>query len=336
MRRDRRCFMKTRTSLLLAAMLLFAALAPARAQRVFHHGVLLHDHTAATFTVNGFPFRPVAATEQPLTTIDLTSYLMQGSNRLKWTFSGQPTATDPALFRFRLEKKTENVAGASNVFTIERALEFQQEGEAPNVATFFSERLLVQPTTDFRHELRARLTPGKASRFFVDLSAPESRISPLPAEPAELTVVATLADLPLANLPWQGASIALTDEDREEIRALVTAFHAAFVGKDTDALTSLQTARIQRFATARAQTEAEFASSLIESYSPIFSAPAFVFEPLNAAQLTFASAPEANLVQVEKGGEPPIKATGQVQGQNATFKVPVYVSKLGGVWKIVD
>jgi hypothetical protein len=261
---------------------------------------------------------------------------VQGANTVKWKFSGQPTAEVPAVFRFRLEKVTEGVTEVADLITVERSLEFQQEGDEANVVTFFAERLVVKPATDFRHELRTRLTPGKASKAVIDLTAPESRLSPLPAEPGEVTLNVALPEPLLLTLPWQGAHVDLTNADRADIGNLVAAFRAAFVAQDTTALTDLQSLRLQRFATARGQTLAQVTDDLLHSYSTIFGPPAFEFDPLDVAQLTFTSAPDANLVQVEKNGEPPIKATGQVNGSAATFQVPVYVSKIGGVWKIVD
>jgi hypothetical protein len=130
--------------------------------------------------------------------------------------------------------------------------------------------------------------------------------------------------------------VALTPADEAEIKGIVTTMRAAFVARDTPALADLQTVRIQRFAAARAQTEAEFRQALIESYAPLFGNPPFVFDPVDPAQLRLTSYPGVNLVQIEIDGQPPIKATGQSNGRDVTFKVPVFVSKITGLWKIVD
>ena len=145
-----------------------------------------------------------------------------------------------------------------------------------------------------------------------------------------------VADAPLLTLPWQGAAVVLTPADEAEVKGIVTTMRAAFVARDTTALADLQTVRIQRFAAARAQTEAVFRQALIESYAPLFGTPPFVFDPVDPAQLTLTSYAGMNLVQVQIGGQPPIKATGQSNGQEVTFKVPIFVSKLTGTWKIVD
>jgi hypothetical protein len=328
--------MHTRFLPLLALALLVGVAMPAQAQRIFFHGVSIYDRTAAAFSVNGFHFRVVAATDQPLTTADLTPYLIKGPNELKWHFSGQPAAGLPSLFRFRLQRKTEGIETVAEAFTFERFVEFQQEGEPPNVIDFFAERLLISPVAGFRHELRTRRNAGEASRAVIDLDLPESRLAPLAADPGDVSIKTTLPDAVLLSLPWQGAPIELTDPDRQEIRALVAAMQAAFVARDGNALADLQTLRIQRFAAARGQTEEQFRADLLESYAPIFGPPGFVFDPLDPTTLTLTSYPDANLVQVEKAGEPPIRATGAVNDAQAVFKVPIYVSKVGGVWRIVD
>jgi len=194
----------------------------------------------------------------------------------------------------------------------------------------------VKPADGFRHELRSRILPGLASRSLIDLTAQESRLASLPADPGEMTVHFNLNDTPLATLPWIGAAVVLTPEDQTAITDLVLAMQAAFVARDTTALADLQNLRIERFATARGQTVAQFRSDLIDSYQPLFADPAFVFEPFDAAALTLVSQPGVNLVQVLRDGSPPIKATGQTGGLSATFKVPVFVSKIAGSWKIVD
>ena len=325
-------------TLLTAALLAVAAPAPAQLPRVFFHGISLYDRTGVEFTVNGFPFRSVAAAIQPLITTDLTPYLVRGANDLRWRFTGQPKVEVSGVFRFRLEKKTENgseVAVAES-FTLERFMEFQEEGDAPDTVTFFNERYLVKPAGGFRHELRSRLAPGAASRAVFDLVAPESGLAPLPVQPSEAALTVAVADAPLLTLPWQGPPVVLTPADEAEIRGIITSMRAAFVAQDTTALADMQTIRIQRFAAARAETEAEFRQELLASYAALFGDPPFVFAPIDPAQLTLTSYPGVNLVQVQTGGQPPISATGRSDGQEVVFKVPVFVSKITGSWKIVD
>ena len=319
-----------------AALLLFAA-STAQAQRIFYHGVSLFDHTGVTLHVNGFPLHAVAATQQPLITTDLTAYLVQGANKLTWRFTGQPPDDAASgIFRFRLERKTEGADTVQEQFTIERFINRDGNGAAPDVALFFTERLLVKPFAGFQHELRAQLEPGKASRTRIDLTTQESSIAPLLAEPSEADLSLALADMPLLTLPWQGIPVVLTPADVTEIKAIITALRNAFVAQDTVALTALQTLRIQRIAAARAQTEAAFRAEIIDSYTPLFGTPAFIFDPVDPAVLTLVSHLGVNLVQVLVNGQPPIRATGQANGQNATFKVPVFVSKIAGTWQIVD
>jgi len=304
--------------------------------RLFFHGTSLYDHTGVEFVLNGFHFRAVSPTNQPLTTADLTAYLRIGSNEFKWYFSGQPTATNSASFRFRLDRKTEGVATVAEAFAIERSFELQQEGPDTNIITFLLERLSVKPASGFRHELRSRLAAGQATKTLIDLDLPRSTLQPLAVQPAETSVKANLPDAVLTNLPWQGTPLPLTDSDRQQIRDVVSAMQNAFVARDTNTLADLQTVRIQRFAAARRQTDAQFRADLLASYAVLYGSPPFSFDSLDPAQLTFAAYSDSNLVQVEKAGGPPIKATGEINGKNVTFKVPIYVSKLGGVWKIVD
>ena len=194
--------MKIRSATLLtAAVLAVAAPAAAQIPKVFFHGVSLFRGTAVEFTVNGFPFRSVATASQPLITTDLTPYFIRGANDLRWEFSGLPEVELPGVFRFRLEKKTVtgNAATVTESFTLERFMEFQVEGDAPATETFFNERYLMKPAGGFRHELRARLAPGAASRAVFDLVRAESRFAPLEAQPSAAALTVGLLRRPAAH-----------------------------------------------------------------------------------------------------------------------------------------
>lgn len=306
------------------------------AQQVFYHAVSIYDHTSAKVTVNGFPIANVTSNKQPLITTDLTPYLVQGANDVAWKFTGQPSVDTPAQLRFRIEKKIEDVETVVEKFTIERMVERRDSGVAPDVVTQFDEVVLVKPVDSFMHELRSRVLPGRATRYVIDFTTDESRLTSLPAGPGEMTTRFPIDDAPLENLPWIGAPVVLTPGDQTAIKDLVLAFRAAFVAQNTTLLADMQVLRIQRFSTARRQTVEQFRGDLIESYQVLFGVPPFVFEAFDVNALTLLSHPGVNLVQVLRNEQPPIVATGQSGGQNATFKVPVFVSKIEGVWKIVD
>jgi hypothetical protein len=305
-------------------------------QHLVYQSVSIYDHTTSNVVVNGYPIANVNATRQPLITADLTPYLVQGTNEIVWKFTGQPNLDAPAQLRFRLERKIADVETVVEKFTIERMMERKDGGTAPDVVTQFDEVVLVKPSGGFMHELRSRVLPGRATRCLIDFITEESHLASLPADPGEMTARFALSDAPLTTLPWTGAPVVLTAEDETTIRNLVIAFRAAFVAKNTSLLADMQDLRIQRYATARGQAVEQFRVDLIESYQVLFGESPFVFDVFDGNALTLTSYPGVNLVQVLRDDQPPIRAAGQSGGKNATFKVPVFVSKIEGVWKIVD
>ncbi len=278
--------------------------------------------------LNGFPVHVSAGTNQHTAKFDADSYLVRGTNVL--TMRTLDSVTNLALDEFAMEQATLEFAGKElgehvPLFVLERQLK-------PDGTNALREAIRYNHASGVDLGFSAGISNAH-THLVVDGEAGQGKYETFKVRDTnfiELHVV--LTNPPLSSLPWQGDVPNITSSDLAQIRDVVGALHAALTDHNVSALTNLLRAKIERAAIAKGVTFNEEATLRSLIFQRLFTLPGFTLAPLNVSSVTVKESPSANLVQALLDGKEPIFAT----GEGFRYRLPVFLSKLGGTWQIVD
>ena len=307
-----------------SALFLSALAGSARAD--FYWLTVTDRRQQAEVVINGFPLKGFPGTNtQTLSTL-LEPYVIAGDNLL--LIRSTDNDTNRVLNDFNLIE-TRIDYGSNTVSS--RWLTCDLTRESLLVDSNLVERISFL-TTNREYQIRGRLNTN-STRLEVNSANDVATYRFLPAAGTnliQLTVTLPLARL--SSLPWTGATPALTDADRTQITALVRSMHEALTTTNYTTFFQITEAKNQRLAQAAGQTLAERQAEAQAFLDGIRGQSGFEFQPLNTTAFVFETYPDVNLVQVLVNGGGPIEATATA----FNFKIAVFVSKLGGVWGVVD
>jgi hypothetical protein len=142
-----------------------------------------------------------------------------------------------------------------------------------------------------------------------------------------------VSELPVERLPWDGPSPVLLQADKDAIRHIVQQLYSAFCAKDTKVLKTLFKARNEHYAKATKIGLEQTETMQDDFFQKLFGNKNFSLESCDLATLAFTVQPDANLVRIKRNGADPIVAK---IGEGAKFRLPIYVSKKGTEWIIVQ
>lgn len=306
-----------------ASALILAAL-PLRSADAFHLATF-SDHQEAIVYVNGFPISEFTETNSLSMSSTLSPYFIKGTNWIvvKTTDTALKVASDPSIVRVSLSYGTA-LEDRTQLFILERF------GNAADTN--------VQETISFKADAGFDV----ASRGVLHRVHSYARFDPVTREslyrlhgngaPNVIETFHHTTNALLDSLPWQGAPVALAVGDRTEITQLIQSIHDALTAENADALLPLLRKKNERLATASEMTIEAKEAEVRQFFQGLFDDAGFTFDPLAPQNFQFHSYETANLVRVQVNGQPPI------QGVTAAFryKMPIMVSRVGGVWVVVD
>lgn len=281
--------------------------------------------TAEVF-LNGYPFANASGTNAFTTTSFLAPYVFTGENVVVIRSTDPATnaaSLEAKIIRLTLDYGNDAIADRQPIGTVERQYYLVETNSAESIR-FTSTNADVQ--------VRGRLAYG-ATRFEITRETRTYTYRVLTsAPPHQIEIRATCALAPLSSLPWMGQPVTLTAQDKTDITNLVQSIYSALTNRDYPAYFQLVQTKNQRLAQSVGQTLQERQTSAQQFFENLRSQPGFAFVPLNVDALVFRSYSDANLVQVLAVDAPPIQAT----ASEMRFKLPIFVSKIGGVWVCVD
>ncbi len=278
--------------------------------------------------VNGFPlYRLPAEGNQATQSSLIGQFLKRGANEVvvratRMTKVGGALAPSHATF-FELFSGPSIQQATTSLLRIERITDTE----------------LDEPNNNITVEALGKPVAMLRGRGINDGSTTEVRQSPiqirhLPAEGVESTikVVLELPAAPLESLPWLSAPVALDATNAALAKQAVMAYHAALSAKNWEQVAVLLVSKYDRLALAGGISVTEVANQTRDLFDEVFSSDGFVLAALAAEDLTFVPVAGLNLVRAEKDGKSPIRGT----GTQFDYETPVYLSKIGEVWRIVE
>lgn len=140
-------------------------------------------------------------------------------------------------------------------------------------------------------------------------------------------------DSPFGRWSWQDSPPGpLTDTDRVNLRAEISALHQAALARDTGQIVALHNFKIDETARALGVPRQELADDLAETLNTLFAAPDFSVTPLTIDALDLQTQAEGRLVRVtQMGGGPVLTLSG---GESRLALQPLYSQPAGG-WVMV-
>lgn len=171
---------------------------------------------------------------------------------------------------------------------------------------------------------------GGTIRF--NTTSNELTYTPAAGQTATFLVTLNLPDTPLDSLPWLTPQIALQPSDEEAIKQLVASFHSVIATRDWEAMRTLVSVKLARIAQATGATTDELLDDSVDMFTTIITSDGFALAAMDTNQLQIEPIGSLNLVRVTRANKAPIHG----QGTEYSLAVPVFISRVGDAWKIVD
>lgn len=171
---------------------------------------------------------------------------------------------------------------------------------------------------------------GGTTRF--NTTTNELAYTPATGHTATFLVTLDLPNTPLNSLPWLTPQVALQPSDEAAIKQLVASFQSVIASKDWEAMRTLVSVKLDRIAQATGATADELLDDSVDMFTTIITSDGFALAALDTNQLQIEPVGSLNLVRVTRANKAPIHG----QGTEYVLDVPVFISRVGDAWKIVD
>ena len=135
------------------------------------------------------------------------------------------------------------------------------------------------------------------------------------------------------SLPWDGTEPQLTAADKQALADLTLRIREAIKLRDQTTLSDLFASKINRFAAARQVSPDVMSEALLATFDLLVNGTKpFVFDSINAEDLTYRTFEGTQLVEVTLNGAAPVRA---VSGEDV-FTKRLFFAKQGENWVLVD
>lgn len=313
---------------LLAAWACVSAPLSSAQELSYNTAQFLCQDVSIVVVVNGFPLYQLPAEGNQATQSSLLGqFLKRGANEV-------------VIRSTRMAKEGGALAAShATVFELFGGPSIQQATTSLLRIERITDTELDEPNSKLTLEAMGKPVAVLRGKGVSDGSTTEVRQAPLeirhlPAEGTESTlkIVLDLPTAPLESLPWLGAPGVLDAANTALIKQAVMAFHAALSARNWEQTEVLLGAKYDRLAVAGGITVVEVAKQTRDLLEEVFSSAGFALAALAPEDLTLVPVAGLNLVRAEKAGKSPIRGT----GTQFDYETPVYLSKVGAVWRIVE